>query len=67
MGGGRGRDVVEGSEEAEPCDPKFYLDRAMLSTGPEGLEYKGAIASAVRIGYNLRLFAIRNILPGASQ
>jgi hypothetical protein len=67
MCGGEGGTVVEGSEKTERCDPKFYLDRAMLSTGPEGLEYKGAMASAVRIGYNFGLFAIRNILPGAPQ
>jgi len=60
-------DGVEGSEgNCGGHKVKFYLERAMLSTGasdPHGVE---AITGRLVIGYNLRLFAIGIRQPGTS-
>jgi large subunit ribosomal protein L34 len=45
-------------------NPKFYLERGHLSTAPEALEYKGAMAGVPGIRYNFRLFATRIRIRG---
>jgi hypothetical protein len=53
---GKGSDALKGVETRKG-DPKFYLERETLSTGPEGLESMGAMAHRNGIRYNFRLFA----------
>src|SRR6185503_11762319 len=63
--GGTGPEVRRG--KVAEGEPKFYPERAMLSTGARGFCNTGRMAGEGRIGYNFRLFAIRNISQGLSH
>jgi hypothetical protein len=62
--GGAGPEVRRG--KVAEGEAKFYPERAMLSTGARGSGNADPMAGEGRIGYNFRLFAIRNISQGIS-